>query len=166
MGTHYPGTEAQRRALDAYIKLLRAGETVTLEMERRLRSRHGLTTSQLGVLETLHHLGPMVQRELGSKLLKSPGNVTTVVDNLERRNLVERVRGETDRRCVTVRLTPTGASFIEALIESHLGAIIDRMSVLDNDELEELGRLCKKLGLGSDSTAGVAPGATACLPIR
>jgi MarR family 2-MHQ and catechol resistance regulon transcriptional repressor len=148
MGTHYPGTDEQRRALDAYIKLLRAGETITLEMERRLRATRRLTTTQLGVLEALHHLGPLVQRDLGEKLLKSAGNVTTVVDNLVRRGLVERVRGDGDRRCVTVHLTPAGHALIEAVIDPHVAAIVDRMNVLDGDELAVLARLCRKLGLG------------------
>ena len=46
----------------------------------------------------LLHLGPMHQRELGRKLLKSSGNITLVVDNLEKRGLVRREREREDRR--------------------------------------------------------------------
>jgi CDP-glucose 4,6-dehydratase len=45
----------------------------------------------------------MSQSEIGAKLLKSSGNVTLVVDNLEKRGLVRRERDSDDRRVVTVR---------------------------------------------------------------
>ena len=42
-----------------------------------------MTVSQFGVLEALHHLGPLRQGEISAKLLRSGGNITLVVDNLE-----------------------------------------------------------------------------------
>nr|NIP73420.1 MarR family transcriptional regulator [Gammaproteobacteria bacterium]NIR98346.1 MarR family transcriptional regulator [Gammaproteobacteria bacterium]NIV21028.1 MarR family transcriptional regulator [Gammaproteobacteria bacterium] len=83
MGTHYKGDPAEVAALDAYIKLARAAESVIARIHRRTAS--GLTVSQFGVLEALYHLGPMHQRMIGAKLLKSGGNVTMVIDNLEKR---------------------------------------------------------------------------------
>ena len=71
----------EQRALGAYGKLMRAAESVTACLDAGLR-RAGLTTSQFAVLETLHHLGPLCQGELAEKILKSSGNLTTVVDNL------------------------------------------------------------------------------------
>ena len=99
MGTHYTGPPEQRTALDAFIKLTRAAESVEARAHGTLRGQ-GLTVSQFGVLEALYHLGPLCQGELAGKLLKSGGNLTTVVDNLERRGWVERQRGEGDRRFV------------------------------------------------------------------
>ena len=75
MGTHFNGTEREVRALDAYIKLLRATESVVARLSHQLRDENGLTVSQFGALEALLHLGPMSQRDLGTKLLKSSGNI-------------------------------------------------------------------------------------------
>lgn len=148
MGTQYVGTEAARRALDAYIKLLRASESIAARLSRRLKEQ-GLTMSQLGVLEALLHLGPLHQRQLGKKLLKSSGNITTVVDNLERDGWVERVRGTKDRRYVKVHLTDAGRERIERIFPEHLADIRQVMEVLAAEELDQLGALCKRLGLAS-----------------
>src|SRR5687768_3696589 len=91
MGTHYKGTKAEVRALDAYIKLMRSVDAIQVGIERNLAAA-GITDGQLGVLEALLHLGPLCQRDLGVKLFYTGGNVTMIVDNLEKRGFVERVR--------------------------------------------------------------------------
>jgi MarR family 2-MHQ and catechol resistance regulon transcriptional repressor len=106
----------------------------------------GLTPSQFGVLEALHHLGPLSQSEICGKLLKSGGNITLVIDNLEARNLVRRGRSPSDRRVVTVSLTDAGRELIERIFPEHVRAIVEEMGVLTADEQETLGRLCRKLG--------------------
>ncbi len=151
MGTHYEGPENERHALSAYITLMRASETVTAAGSDTM-AETGLTTSQFGVLETLLHLGPLCQRELGNKLLKSSGNITVVVDNLERRGLVRRERSTSDRRMVTVRLTDEGRALIESAFPGHAARIARAMGVLDRSELDDLRRLCRKLGRGQART--------------
>ncbi|MCK6527257.1 MarR family transcriptional regulator [Myxococcota bacterium] len=146
MATKHRGRPEEVHALDAYIKLARAANTVGALTARRL-GEHGLTESQFGVLEALFHLGPMCQRELGTKILKSSGNVTLVVDNLEKRGLARRERGQEDRRFVSVRLTEEGRALIEGIFPGHAAAIAEALGVLDPGEQAELSRLCKKLGL-------------------
>ncbi len=147
MGTHYQGRPAEVRALNAYIKLTRATSSVGARLVRRLAD-HGLTATQLGVLEALLHLGPLGQRGLGEKLLMSGANITTVVDNLERRGLVRRERSEDDRRNVTVHLTTGGRRLITKVFPGHAASIAEAFSVLTAAEQDELARLAKKLGLG------------------
>lgn len=145
MPTRYRGTEQEVRALDAFVKLMRASESVSARLMRRLDAA-GLTVSQFGALEALHHVGPMYQRELGTKLLKSTGNITMVVDNLEKRGLARRERDAEDRRYVTVHLTDAGRQLIEQIFPGHVDAIVQEMSVLNPEEQELLGRLCRRLG--------------------
>jgi len=149
MATHYKGSSTQLRALDAYIKLTRASETLAAALSRPL-AREGLTTGQLGVLEALLHIGDMNERELGRKLLRSGGNVTTVLDNLERRGLVRRTRNAEDRRCVTVGLTPKGRRLIGGVFPNHAARITAAMGALSAEEQVELGRLCRKVGRAAD----------------
>ena len=145
MGTHYPGPHEQRTALDAFIKLTRAADSVGARAHASLRD-HGLTVSQFGVLEALYHLGPLCQKELAGKLLKSGGNLTTVVDNLQNRGLVERQRRSGDRRFVVVELTPEGRDKIADLFPAHAARIAEKMAVLSTEEQDQLGHLCRKLG--------------------
>ncbi|MBI3193634.1 MAG: MarR family transcriptional regulator [Ignavibacteriae bacterium] len=130
-----------------WVKLLRAAATMGKRSRENIES-FGLTEPQFGVLETLGHKGPMLLGELGKKRLVSGGNITCVVDNLEKEGLVERVHSKDDRRAIIVRLTHKGKKLFDEIFTHHAEHIAKLASVLTDEEQEELGRLCKKLGLG------------------
>lgn len=132
--------------LYCYIKLLRAAESVSSRATTGLREA-GLTISQFGVLEALLHKGPLTLTELAQKILRTSGNLTMVVDNLEKQKLVERRRSQEDRRAVTVHLTSLGRRRIEKLLPGHLDQVRQEMGVLSQAEQQQLSRLCRKLGL-------------------
>ncbi|GAW65487.1 marR family transcriptional regulator [Geoanaerobacter pelophilus] len=134
------------RALNTYTKLMRASESVTSRVGRKM-SEAGLTISQFGVLEALLHKGAMCQRDVAAKILKSTGNITLVIDNLEKQELVRRERSLEDRRYYTVVLTDKGRALIEVVFAGVEAAIVSEMSALTEQEQETLGELCKKLGI-------------------
>ncbi|NOY45613.1 MAG: MarR family transcriptional regulator [Deltaproteobacteria bacterium] len=145
MGTRHRGTEDEVRALDAYIKLMRAANSVTARVHRHLAEER-LTISQFGALEALYHLGPLCQKDLGKKLLKTDGNITLVVDNLEKRGLVERRRDPEDRRYVVVHLSEKGRELIQRIFPRHVAAVVEALSALAPSEQQELARLCRIVG--------------------
>jgi MarR family 2-MHQ and catechol resistance regulon transcriptional repressor len=147
--THYKGSREEVRALNAFVKLVRASESVSTRIHRHLAD-DGLTVSQFGVLEAIHHLGPLSQSEIAKKVLKSTGNITLVVDNLEKRDLVKRERQQ-DRRYFAVRLTTKGRKLIGAVFPRHASKIREEMGVLSGAEQEVLGKLCRKLGLQQET---------------
>jgi MarR family 2-MHQ and catechol resistance regulon transcriptional repressor len=134
-------------SLRAYVKLLRASKAVVARIEPLLAA-HGLTPTQLGVLEVILHLGPLSQRDLGRKVLTSAGNMTDVIDKLESRGLVRRSRMPGDRRSVRVDLTDAGRGVIEELFPQHAKDIAHAMSGLDPAEMAQLDGLLRKLGRG------------------
>lgn len=134
------------RALNTYTKLMRAAESVTGRVNRFMAAAE-LTISQFGALEALHHKGPLCQRDIAAKILKSTGNITLVIDNLEKRGLVRREREVADRRYLTVHLTDEGATLIAKTFADVEAAIVAELAVLEPQEQELLGALCKKLGL-------------------
>ena len=136
----------EARALSTYLKLMRAAESTTARVHRHLSSA-GLTLSQFGVLEALYHLGPRSQKEIGEKMLRTSGNMTMVIDNLEKRGLVRRKRSKSDRRCFIVHLTDEGNKIISKIFPKHAAVITNEMKVLSAAEQKTLARLCKKLGL-------------------
>jgi MarR family 2-MHQ and catechol resistance regulon transcriptional repressor len=145
MGTKHKGNASEVRALDAYIKLMRAADSVTSRVSKSL-APHNLTVSQFGVLEALMHLGELHQNELGQKLLKSSGNITLVVDNLEKRGLILRERSTEDRRFVWVRLTKAGDDFIKKVFPEIVPVITDSLVVLSPFELEKMAEYLKQVG--------------------
>lgn len=145
MKEHNNLKNSQQLALATYVRMMRCVDSVTVKMHRHLAG-HNLTISQFGVLEALYSLGPLCQKEIGQKILKTGGNITMVIDNLEKRNLVKRERDENDRRKFTVKLTEEGFSLIERIFPVHAETAEQVFSALSPEELKELGRMLEVLG--------------------
>ena len=146
MPTKYKGTEAEKQALNVYIKLQRAAETTLAHTTAHLID-YNLSISQFAVLEALYHLGTLSQRDLAEKLLKSTGNMSIVLKNMEKRGLISRERDPVDNRFMQVCITEDGRQLIGGMFDKHVAGIVAEMSILTPEELEELARFCRKLGL-------------------
>lgn len=139
-------TNMKTKAQDVYRTLMRAAQAANSRMDRYLREWK-LTISQWGVMDALHHLGPLTQRDLATNQLMSNANITMIVDNLEKRGLVQRCRQSDDRRYVKVHLTKEGNRMFEEIFPQHVMNIVGEMSVLKPSEQEALARLCRKIGV-------------------
>ena len=146
MGSKYNGSKKEIQALNTFIKLIRSAESLSSKINLEL-SDFGLTESQFGVLDALFHLGPLKQKDIGEKILKSGGNITMVIDNLEKQNLVKRKRGEKDRRQFIVHLTKRGKNKITEVLPSVVKLIKKHFEILNPAEQRELEHLCKIIGL-------------------
>ncbi len=145
MPTHFQGPHDQVLALDTFIKLSRASLTLNHVVQNQIRAV-GLTEPQFAVLEVLYHRGPLRQGLISQKLLFSGGNLTMVLDHLERDGLILRKPNPEDRRCTIVHLTDGGNKLIQDYFPQHAEFIQNLMSPLTEDELQTLGRLTRKLG--------------------
>lgn len=146
MSSGFKISKAEKEAMGLIVKMNRSLHAVERNTLNRLADVN-LSVSQFGVLEALYHLGPLCQTELAGKLLKSTGNLTTVIDNLEKRKLVERRRSTEDRRFIQVHITQEGAELIEVFFPGHMQRLVKAFSVLTAEERTELARITKKLGL-------------------
>jgi len=111
----------------------------------------GLCLSDFGVLEALLHKGPLPVNVLGKKVLLTSGSITTAVDRLERRGLVERRNDAEDRRTRVVHLTPSGKAEIQELFEQHRKDIEQAVSPLTEGEIASLISALRRLGLGAET---------------
>jgi MarR family 2-MHQ and catechol resistance regulon transcriptional repressor len=132
-------------ALSMWVKLTRAHDTFSHLTAADIRS-FGLTPAQFGVIECLGHLDTMLIGDLTKKHLVSGGNMTVVVDNLEKDGLVERSVNVEDHRAFYVKLTPKGKRLFDKIFSKHAQFIVKLASVLSESEQAELGLLLKKLG--------------------
>jgi len=135
----------QRLALKTYVKLMRATGVVNERMHKHLLPEK-LTVSQFAVIEALYHLGPLCQQDIGRKILRTSGNMTMVIDNLEKRGLVVRTNDPNDRRYKRVSLTMEGERLIKNIFPRHAEITSRVFSTLTSQEQEQLGILLKKLG--------------------
>ncbi len=145
MPTHYSGSGSDRRALDVYIKLMRASGSVHRDLEPIVQ-KYGLTQGQFGVLEALEHLGPLHQCTLSEKLFYTDGNITHLISSLEKRTLVRRVRDADDRRYVRVHLSARGRSLIRKAFPAYVAGLRERLGHLNERQLREFEDLCRLLG--------------------
>ena len=145
MPVHDEGTTEERLALETLSSLMRASQAISAALMAPLQRDHGLTESQLGVLEALRHAGPLTQGQLCARILRSGSNLTTVVDNLERAALVRRERDATDRRVQRVHLTDRGRALIEAALPAHVERVTRLLGCLTPEERRALERLCARL---------------------
>ena len=146
MRSQFKESKKTIEALNSYIKLIRSAESLSSKINLEL-SNYGLTESQFGVLDALFHLGPMKHRELGKKILKSGGNITMVINNLEKRELVQRRRSEKDKREFIIHLNSKGKNKIQEVLPTIVKKIKKHFEILNKEEQRELQRLCKIVGL-------------------
>lgn len=147
--------------LDAFTKFMRAYSSLNSAISAEQALPKGMTVSQFGVLEALYHKGPLTHCEIAAKILKTRGNLTMVIDHLERDGFVDRLPVAGDRRAVRVALTPAGEHTISTVFPRQAAAIRKVLSVLDPDELTDLARLSRKLGLSlTGENQSSAPGGT------
>lgn len=92
---------------DVLVALRRIIRAVDLQ-SRQVSKVSGLTTPQVLVLQTIRDLGEVTTSRISNEISLSQATVTTIMDRLEQRGLIERYRSERDRRIVHTKLTRTG----------------------------------------------------------
>ncbi|HEY6274684.1 MAG TPA: MarR family transcriptional regulator [Terriglobales bacterium] len=147
MGKKFKGTASEKRALNAYVKLARAANAA-LAYARVGLEEAGLSLGQFAVLEALYHVGPLYLGDLARRILTSSGNLTLVIDNLEKRGLAKRRQPLKDKRYILATITPRGRKLIGRIFPGHARRITNVMGRLSRSEQERLGALCRKLGTG------------------
>ncbi|PKL84142.1 MAG: MarR family transcriptional regulator [Ignavibacteriae bacterium HGW-Ignavibacteriae-3] len=134
-------------ALSTWVKLARAYSSFEKKSTESIKA-FGLTQPQFAVIEVIGHLGPLKVGEICEKMLVTGGNMTLVLDNIEKLGLVERIPSKEDRRAIHIQLTAEGKKLFDDVFIKHAEKISMHMSVLNASEQKTLGDLLKKLGTG------------------
>lgn len=132
----------------AWRGLLRLRETVTRTLDDRLRSAHGLSLDDYGILITL--VGQPDQRQrmsaLGEQRLLTPSGITRAVARLEERGLLHREQDPADGRAFFATLTVEGVQQLRAAQRTHHAIVRELyLSRLDAREIAQLGALFEKI---------------------
>ena len=111
-----------------------------------LFSKGGLTTAQFAVLETLYHKGDLTINEIIKSILSTSGNITVVICNLEKEQLVERYANPEDKRSCLILITEKGKKKVEEIFPEHLKDLEYSFEDLSVEEKQLLIALFKKIG--------------------
>lgn len=126
-----------------WIRFLRFYRVTSRRLEEKLEQL-GLTLPQFHVLATLGYRGSLAFNEIGQKLMVTVGNLTGIVDRLEKKGLVTRKRDSIDRRIVMVSLTGLGNKlYVEAtgVFEETIVELFQPLNTKDRKLLSHLLRL-------------------------
>jgi DNA-binding MarR family transcriptional regulator len=80
---------------------------------RQLNKHSGLTGPQLMVMQKIAQLDAPLAKTVAEEITLSPATVTTIIDRLEGRGLVIRLRSETDKRKVHLYLSDAGRALLQ-----------------------------------------------------
>jgi DNA-binding MarR family transcriptional regulator len=102
--------------------------------------QYGLTPPQYAVLSSIgkSRSKQLSMSEIGNEMIVTYANITTIVDNLEKRNYVLRIKDSSDRRLVRVKLTPSGSKLFARIYTAHRKEVARLMMVLGKGELRNL----------------------------
>jgi MarR family transcriptional regulator, 2-MHQ and catechol-resistance regulon repressor len=112
-----------------------------------------LNVQELRIVELLGDEGPHIMRELAEYLAVAVNSMTSIVDNLENKALVRRLRSEEDRRVVRVELTSSGREVYQSLVEVKLRLFRSMLGALTEDEQEIFLVLFRKIARAGRSQA-------------
>lgn len=139
--------EKTKQALNLWDKFFTTYETLR-KAQIKTVFEHKLTGPQFNVLEVLYTAGSMPLKKIGERLFVSGANITCVVDNLEKEELVKRVPSLEDRRIIIAELTHKGREKMEKLYPLHAKNISEITAGLTKDEQRQLESLLGKLDKG------------------
>jgi MarR family transcriptional regulator, 2-MHQ and catechol-resistance regulon repressor len=132
------------RAQDLWVDLARAHAALCVHVTA-VAMRHGLSLSELHLLETLLAEGPIPLGELQRHVLVSSGGVTFLIDRLVEKGLVKRRISSNDRRSCQAALTAKGAKLVARVQPLHAAAIRRASSVLTRTQRRTLDALLRTL---------------------
>ncbi|NJN16187.1 MAG: MarR family transcriptional regulator [Oscillochloris sp.] len=125
--------------------------------DRRVLREYDLSISQFSVLNTLDDNLGWRLTDVSSRLLIDKSTVTRIIDRLERAGLVRRDADPTDRRVQRVVLTDRGRLLRDQARRAQSESLVERLSILDTTEQQQLQDLLQKLRDGLLSRLAADP---------
>jgi DNA-binding MarR family transcriptional regulator len=133
------------RALRIWLRLLTCTQMIERVVRSRLRERFGTTLPRFDLMAQLErHPEGLKMNELSRLLMVTGGNVTAIVDQLEKEGLVERLDEPADRRAFRIHLTRTGERTFAEMAREHEEWVVGLLSGLSRREQDDLLRLLAK----------------------
>jgi len=143
-----PSTYAMKNSVGY---LMRMCTNLVLPQMEELFQDQELTFSQWTTLVALHDGRITTPGDLAQNICHDAGSLTRLIDQMVERGLVTRGRSETDRRVVTLSLTPRGCSLVEALAPKVMNFWNDLLSGFTHAEVDILINLLTRLVLTADA---------------
>jgi len=125
--------------------LAKAAAIVVGQFEDALKP-YGLHSREYGALSTIHQSGPHSQQQLGEALRIDRTTMVALIDDLEQRGLLERVRDQQDRRRYAITLTAAGGALMNGGLAQIDEAVNNKfLDPLSKQQRAQLNQILSKL---------------------
>ena len=129
----------QHASLRLWLRLLSCTTRVEDKIRQKLRESFDITLPRFDLMAQLErHPDGLSMGELSRRMMVTGGNITTIVDQLEKEKLVLRVVGVNDRRSFTVKLTQAGKDAFTDMAIAHEAWVADMFEGLSVDQQSQL----------------------------
>ena len=129
----------QHASLRLWLRLLSCTTRVEDKIRQKLRESFDITLPRFDLMAQLErHPDGLTMGELSRRMMVTGGNITTIVDQLEREKLVVREVGVNDRRSFTVKLTQAGRDAFADMAIAHEAWVADLFEGLSVNQQTEL----------------------------
>jgi DNA-binding MarR family transcriptional regulator len=134
------------RALRIWLRLLTCTQLIERQVRSRLRERFATTLPRFDLMAQLErHPEGLKMNALSRLLMVTGGNVTAIVDQLEKEGLVERIAAPSDRRAWLIRLTSAGHKSFAGMAREHEAWVVELLAGMSRRDQDELLKLLAKL---------------------
>ncbi len=140
-------------SLRLWLRLLSCTTRIEDTIRQRLREQFGITLPRFDLMAQLEREPDgLAMGEVSRRMMVTGGNVTTIVDQLEREQLVQRLPVPGDRRSYRLSLTEAGRNTFATMAQAHQAWVRELLSPLSSKEQSQLAAL-----LGTLKTANPRP---------
>ena len=136
--------------LRLWLRLLTCSQLIEKRVRAGLREQFDTTLPRFDLMAQLEREPEgLSMSELSRRMMVTGGNVTSIVDQLEKEQLVVRQMQANDRRSYTVSLTPAGRAAFAAMAKAHEGWVVELLSPLTARQQQQLHSLLGTLKSGN-----------------
>ena len=146
MDREFIARRGDHSALRIWLRLLTCTQLIERRVRSGLREDFATTLPRFDLMAQLErHPGGLKMNELSRRLMVTGGNITAIVDQLEKEGQVERLDDSADRRAFRIRLTRSGEKSFLEMARAHEQWVVELLSGLSRKEHDELLKLLAKL---------------------
>jgi len=115
-------------------RLIQARELYTKELHKK----YAVTAAQLNCVLALKECGPLPPSQIARVIMVKSSTVTGIIDRLEQKGLVVRLRNSPDRRVITIQLTAAGKRLANNAPPPIQQKILDGLKKLSKDDIKRI----------------------------
>jgi DNA-binding MarR family transcriptional regulator len=146
MDREFIARRGDHSALRIWLRLLTCTQLIERRVRSGLREEFGTTLPRFDLMAQLErHREGLKMNELSRMLMVTGGNITAIVDQLEKEGQVERLDDSADRRAFRIRLTRSGEKSFTEMARAHEQWVVELLGGLSRKEHDELLKLLAKL---------------------